>query len=30
MDDIESSLEKTMTALDKNLDQAEKLSKLIL
>jgi hypothetical protein len=30
MDDKESSLEKTMTALDKNLDQAEKLSKLIL
>ena len=30
MDDKESSLEKTMTALDKNLDQAEKLSKLFL
>ena len=28
--DKESSLEKTMTALDKNLDQAEKLSKLFL
>ena len=30
MDDKESSLEKTMTALDKNLDQAEKLSKVFL
>ena len=30
VDDKETSLEKTMTALDKNLDQAEKLSKLIL
>ena len=30
MDDRDSSLEKTMTALDKNLDQAEKLSKLFL
>ena len=30
MDDKESSLEKTMTALYKNLDQAEKLSKLFL
>ena len=30
VDDKESSLEKTMTALDKNLDQAEKLSKLFL
>ena len=30
MDDKDSSLEKTMTALDKNLDQAEKLSKLFL
>ena len=30
MDDKNSSLEKTMTALDKNLDQAEKLSKLFL
>ena len=30
MDDKESSLEKTMTALDKNLDQAEKLSKFFL
>lgn len=29
-DDKDSSLEKTMTALDKNLDQAEKLSKLFL
>ena len=28
--DKESSLEKTMTALDKNLDQAEKMSKLFL
>ena len=28
--DKESSLEKTMTALDKNLDQAEKLSKLFI
>ena len=28
LDDTESSLEKTMTSLDKNLDQAEKLSKL--
>ena len=30
IDDKDSSLEKTMTALDKNLDQAEKLSKLFL
>ena len=30
VDDKESSLEKTMTALDKNLDQAEKLSKVFL
>ena len=30
MEDKEASLEKTMTALDKNLDQAEKLSKLFL
>ena len=30
MDDKDPSLEKTMTALDKNLDQAEKLSKLFL
>ena len=30
VDDKESSLEKTMTALDKNLDQAEKMSKLFL
>lgn len=30
VDDKDSSLEKTMTALDKNLDQAEKLSKLFL
>ncbi len=30
VDDKDSSLEKTMTALDKNLDQAEKLSKLLL
>ena len=30
VDDKNSSLEKTMTALDKNLDQAEKLSKLFL
>ena len=30
VNDTESSLEKTMTALDKNLDQAEKLSKLFL
>ena len=30
VDDKESSLEKTMTVLDKNLDQAEKLSKLFL
>jgi hypothetical protein len=30
MDDRGSSLEKTMTALDKNLDQAEKISKLFL
>ena len=30
LDDKESSLEKTMTALDRNLDQAEKLSKLFL
>ena len=30
MDDKNSSLEKTMTALDKNLDQAEKMSKLFL
>ena len=30
LDDKSSSLEKTMTALDKNLDQAEKLSKLFL
>jgi len=30
VEDKESSLEKTMTALDKNLDQAEKLSKLFL
>ena len=30
VDDKESSLEKTMTALDKNLDQAEKLSKIFL
>ncbi len=30
MDDKSSSLEKTMTALDKNLDQAEKLGKLFL
>ena len=30
MDDKNSSLEKTMTALDKNLDQAEKLSELFL
>ena len=28
MDDENSSLEKTMNALDKNLDQAEKLGKL--
>ena len=27
---IESNLEKTMTALDKNLDQAEKIKKFIL
>ena len=30
VDDKDSSLEKTMTALDKNLDQAEKLGKLFL
>ena len=30
VNDKEASLEKTMTALDKNLDQAEKLSKLFL
>ena len=30
MNDENPSLEKTMTALDKNLDQAEKLSKLFL
>ena len=30
VNDKKSSLEKTMTALDKNLDQAEKLSKLFL
>jgi len=30
VDDKDSSLEKTMTALDKYLDQAEKLSKLFL
>ena len=30
LDDKDPSLEKTMTALDKNLDQAEKLSKLLL
>ena len=30
MEDKDPSLEKTMTALDKNLDQAEKLSKLFL
>ncbi len=30
MDDKSSSLEKTMTALDKNLDQAEKFGKLFL
>ena len=30
VDDKDTSLEKTMTALDKNLDQAEKLSKLFL
>ena len=30
MEDKNSSLEKTMTALDKNLDQAEKLSKIFL
>jgi len=30
MEDKDSSLEKTMTALDKNLDQAEKLSKIFL
>ena len=30
MDDKNSSLEKTMTALDKNLDQAEKFGKLFL
>ena len=30
MDDKNFSLEKTMTALDKNLDQAEKFSKLFL
>ena len=30
IDDKDPSLEKTMTALDKNLDQAEKLSKLFL
>ena len=30
VDDKDSSLEKTMTALDKNLDQAEKLSKIFL
>ncbi len=30
VNDKNSSLEKTMTALDKNLDQAEKLSKLFL
>ncbi|MDC0343342.1 hypothetical protein OAN10_03740 [Alphaproteobacteria bacterium] len=30
VEDKDSSLEKTMTALDKNLDQAEKLSKLFL
>ncbi len=30
MDDTNSSLEKTMTALDKNLDQAEKLGKFFL
>ena len=29
-DDKDSSLEKTMTVLDKNLDQAEKMSKLFL
>ena len=30
VDDKDSSLEKTITALDKNLDQAEKLSKIFL
>ena len=30
MEDKDSSLEKTMTALDKNLDQAEKLIKIFL
>ncbi len=30
IDDKDSSLEKTMTALDKNLDQAEKFSKFLL
>jgi hypothetical protein len=30
MEDKDSSLEKTMTALDKNLDQAGKLSKIFL
>ncbi len=30
VDDKDSSLEKTMTALDKNLDQAEKFSKFFL
>ena len=30
MDDNNSTLEKTMTALDKNLDQAEKFAKLFL
>ena len=30
VDDNDAALEKTMTALDKNLDQAEKLSKLFL
>ena len=30
LDDQTSSLEKTMTALDKNLDQAEKIGKLML
>ena len=30
MDEKDSSLEKTMTALDKNLDQAEKFSKFLI
>ena len=30
INDNDSSLEKTMTALDKNLDQAEKFGKLFL